>query len=300
MTSPFTKTSSELAREIGRAGVSPGGELGKASELGPGGRDGGECCAPEVDLAETAGDEGWDAHALMDVADASLASSELATAGALGVQESVAGWSVFDLWPGGECEAYTHTWDPASFNGVGDPVADAECWRLQDGPSCAVNAQLCIIESLTGECIDQAEVCDWLEDRGWYSPWSGTPTEHLDKVLVHQGLETETMVQADVMDIVDALERGDGVLVALNAQEIWAPLRDANTGEVVSQPGPYGHAVQITGVDQHADGSFSVIMNDTGTPDGAMRAVALEDFLESWADYDNTMVLAKGERPTLT
>ena len=98
------------------------------------------------------------------------------------------------------------------------PLEDAEVWRLQNGPSCAVNAQLMVIEVLTGECLPETETCDWLEGQGWYDPRGGTSMQDLDRLLIHNGIETEVTGGADISDIADALERGDKVIVPLNAQ----------------------------------------------------------------------------------
>jgi len=195
--------------------------------------------------------------------------------------------------PGFEPVSYEHKWDPATFSGVGDPIGEAEFWRLQTGNSCAVNAQICVIESMTGESIPEAVACDWLEERGWYDPDRGTSPSDMARLMDARGIESELSRHNEILDLAAALEEGERVIVALNANEIWTPLRHPVTGEVISQSEPGGHAVWITGIDQHHDGSFSVIMNDTGHTDGRMQAVALEDFMEAWADYDNLMVAVK-------
>lgn len=224
------------------------------------------------DVAEA---DGWRVDPLLDAADLLL--GELAGAA----------WLTESYVP------YEHTWNPSHFNGVGDPVGEAEFWRLQNGNSCAVNAQISVIESITGEVIPEATACDWLEGEGCYDPHTGTTLDGMNKLVEHHGIPSELTTGATIDDLADALDRGDRVIVALNAQEIWEPLRDAETGEVVPQAGG-GHAVMITGIDQAEDGSFTVIMNDSGHPEGQMRAVALEDFLEAWSDYDNAMVVARG------
>jgi hypothetical protein len=286
--SNFTKPGSELIRKASEGLSRAAREVGKtASSAG--------LASPGRTLAGVGEAQGWSPDALLDAADAELVGPELGLSSSE-ISATDSDFLSFDeLWAGwfGECETYEHEWDPTCFDGVGDPVADAGLWRLQEGPSCAVNAQLCVVESLTGECIDQDDVCPDLEERGCYSPWSGTALEDMDVVLTDHGLETDCRSDATVNDLAEALHRGDGVVVALNAQEIWEPLRDVTTGEVVAQPGNYGHAVQITGIDRDADGGYSVIMNDTGRPDGAMRAVALEDFVEAWGDYDNYVVTAR-------
>lgn len=235
---------------------------------------------PMLNEVPRAGDaaeaDGWRVDPLLDAAD-----------------ELLGGLST-DAWLTESYVPYEHTWSPSQFDGVGDPLGEAEFWRLQNGNSCAVNAQLSIIESITGTVIPEATACDWLEGQGYYDPATGTSLDGMNKLVESQGIPTEMSTGATIDDLADALDRGDGVIVALNAQEIWEPLRDAQTGEVVAQPGAYGHAVMITGIDQAEDGSFTVIMNDSGHPEGQMRAVALEDFLEAWNDYDNTMIVADG------
>ena len=189
--------------------------------------------------------------------------------------------------------SYEHHWSPESFSGVGDPLGLAQFCRVQNGPSCAINAQLGVIESLTGHRIGEADAARFAEQQGWYNPESGTPREYMAELLTHHGIETDVHPHGSIQELAQALEQGDHVIVAVNAEEIWSPLRDLDSGEVIPQPDG-GHAVWITGFDPHPDGTFSVIMNDSGLPGGVgqMRAVSLEDFMEAWKDFDNHMIVA--------
>jgi hypothetical protein len=61
-----------------------------------------------------------------------------------------------------------------------------------------------------------------------------------------------------------------------------------------------GHAVWVTGIDQQPDGSVKIILNDSGTPDGQMKAVDAEDFLNAWEDFGNFVVVADAPEQTVS
>ena len=200
-----------------------------------------------------------------------------------------------DILGPSEVEDYHHTWNVEDFDGVGDPEAYGPYWDLQNGNSCAVNAQRWVIESMTDIEMSEEEACQLAIDNDWYDPASGTMPEHMNKILEYHGLETNMSYgdsENQLEKLIEALENGDHVIVGLNAHEIWSPQRYVNSGMPVEQYPPGGHAVWVTGVDFHEDGSITVIMNDTGHPNGRMEAVALEDFVNAWGDFDNLMVIA--------
>jgi hypothetical protein len=190
-------------------------------------------------------------------------------------------------------ELYPETdWDPMQFDGIGNPTEEADFWQQQEGQnSCAVVAQRGIYESITGVELSEAELCQIAETNGWYDPEVGTYPEDMDKVLNTLGIPTTQHYDATLTDIADALERGDKVIVGLDGSEIWTPMRDPVTGSPVEQTNS-GHAVWVTGIDQEPDGSVSIILNDSGTPDGQMKAVDAGDFLNAWEDHSNLLVVA--------
>ncbi|HJN74814.1 MAG TPA: hypothetical protein QGF58_12850 [Myxococcota bacterium] len=192
------------------------------------------------------------------------------------------------------CEVYVHDWGPEQFNGIGDPLDAGECWRKQNGPaSCAVVSQVGIIEYMTGECLSEDAACRIAEDMGWFDPHGGTMPEHCDKLLEYHGIDTDKHYNSDIMEIVEALENGDQVLVGLNANYLWYPMRDPVTGGVAVQPGGAGHAVWITGVDMDPHGNVTVLMNDSGHGAGRCQAVSLADFEAGWEEFSNFVVIAK-------
>lgn len=183
-------------------------------------------------------------------------------------------------------------WHPSQFDGLGNPIADAEFWQQQQGgSSCAVVAQASVLESITGIEITEAQACEVAEANGWFDPEIGTTPEDIGKLLEHYGVGCEKSYNASLEDIADALEKGDKIIVGLDANEIWSPLRDAMTGSPVEQTNG-GHAVWVTGIDTEPDGSVKIILNDSGTDSGQMKAVDAQDFLNAWDDYGNLLLVA--------
>lgn len=183
-------------------------------------------------------------------------------------------------------------WDASQFDGVGDPLRDAAFWHEQQGQnSCAVVAQMSVYESITGQHIDEQQMCRIAAANRIYDPETGTYPQDVGKVLNVLGIPTEQAYSATLVDVARALERGDKVIVGLDAREINMPLRDAKTGLPIEQQDA-GHAVWVTGIDQTSDGSVKIILNDSGAPDGQMKAVDAVDFLNAWGDYGNYLVIA--------
>ena len=196
--------------------------------------------------------------------------------------------SEFDLWE------LLPNWD-ASEDGVdidtfaavaGNPVENSEFWHQQAANnSCAVVAQLSIYESITGVCIPEDKACEIAQQSGCFDPETGTKPSDVGKVLNELGIPTEQKYDASLEDIADALERGERVIVGLDANEIWHPIHDAN-GNPVEQANA-GHAVWVTGIDTQPDGTVKIILNDSGTPNGKMSVVDAADFLNAWQDCGN-------------
>lgn len=157
--------------------------------------------------------------------------------------------------------------------------------------SCAVVAQRGILESLTGVDLLEAEVCQIAEGNGWFDPETGTHPEAVGNLLNQFGIPTQQSYDATLEDIADALEQGNKVIVGLDANEVWTPLRDSVTHAPIEQTDA-GHAVWVTGIDAQPDGSVKIILNDSGIPDGQMKAVDAEDFLNAWSDHGNFTVVA--------
>ena len=182
-------------------------------------------------------------------------------------------------------------WGISSFEGIGYPVEESQHWQQQQGSSsCAVVAQISVFESITGVCMSEEQACHIADKNGWFDPDIGTRPSDVGKLLNQLGVATEQKYDATLLDIADALEKGDRIIVGLDANEIWHPMRD-KFGSPIEQPDA-GHAVWVTGIDTKPDGSVKVILNDSGTPNGKMEVVDAVDFLNAWEDYGNFLVTA--------
>jgi len=188
---------------------------------------------------------------------------------------------------------YEFDWNPANFNGIGNPLNDSENWNLQTSPnSCAVMAQINIYESLTGYQLPEEIVCRIAEDIGWYDEQTGTPVIYTGNILQALGIPVEKSFDCSLGDIAGALSNGDKVMVCLDASEIWNPYRELTTGLPLEQ-NDSGHAVWVTGLDIESNGSVKVILNDSGLGEGKMMAVDGADFLNAWEDSGCFMAVAK-------
>lgn len=188
---------------------------------------------------------------------------------------------------------YVPPWDPEGFQGVGDPVGLAGMHRAQEGEdTCAVVCQTSIMRSLDGWAPDEAVAVSIAHELGIYSPGEGTSRRALGGLLEHYGVATDGPRSSSIEELAQGLAAGKRVLVAVNANQIWRPQRDAGGG-VVRQIPPAGHAVWVTGIDMQS-GEWTVIVNDPGRADGAMRPIALDDFIAAWDDFDRTAVFAGG------
>lgn len=183
---------------------------------------------------------------------------------------------------------------------IGDPLNDAAHWQQQQGDaSCAVVAQAGVYESITGQPLSEADACRIAEAYHLFDPTTGTPPEDVGKLLEVLGIPTQQYHDATLVDIAHALESGDKVIVGVDANEIWNPIYDPATGQSIEQP-EAGHAVWVTGIDEKPDGSIKIILNDSGTPDGQMKEVDAQDFLNAWSDFGNFMVVADAPQASVT
>ena len=174
---------------------------------------------------------------------------------------------------------------------AGTPSGE-DYWHQQEASnSCAVAVQRGVIESLTGMCIPEAELSRVAEASGWYDPTCGTQPSAVGNLLELYGVPVERSYGAGLADLYDALQRGEKVLVGLDANEIWTPSVDLD-GLPVEQSDA-GHAVQVTEIRAGSDGGFEVVMNDPGRADGAGFTTHLEHFENAWEDFGNYAVITR-------
>ena len=173
----------------------------------------------------------------------------------------------------------------------GNPEQESKYYHLQEGDnSCAVAAQTGVLESIFPDRhFNEADLAHIAEEKGWYSPQSGTPMRDVGNLLQEFQVPIERHTNFTFTEIYDAVNHGEKVIVGLNANEIWHPQHGAD-GSPLHQA-PAGHAVWVTGFDLNDQGKVEVVLNDTGTPDGRASRIPVDDFRNAWNDYSNFAVM---------
>jgi hypothetical protein len=179
----------------------------------------------------------------------------------------------------------------STLNLWGDPVADAPYWREQQRDySCAVVAQVSAYESITGKYISEEEACQFATSQGWLTE-EGSPYEHIGNLLNQLDVATYRTYGATLDDIKTALANDEKVMVSLDANEIWFPIWN-EARMPVDQADDAMHTVWVIGVAQELDGTYQLLLNDSGIPNGQVFTVDYEDFENAWQDADSHLVVA--------
>ena len=194
------------------------------------------------------------------------------------------------------CSASTCVDDPVNYDPEGRSdiyhTADAmEHWEFQgDTSRCAQMAQLFVIEELTGRELDADAFCAFAEQNGWFDgDQAGTSLDDLNKMLDYFDIDNEMSQGKTFKDLLNCLENGSRVIVAVDSGEYWY-----NEGfwEDFLNPNGADHAIEVIGFDAEKN---SVIVNDSGTPNGRGLEIPLDTFLDAWKDSDNLMIECFGK-----
>lgn len=174
---------------------------------------------------------------------------------------------------------------------AGDPAAAMEHWECQGQTQrCAIYSQKFVIEELTGREIDIDELVAVAEENGWFvdDGMNGTAKLNMDKLLQYYGVESQIYFDADIDAVEQALNRGDKVIVAIQADQVWK----GQDNNIFSPTCTADHAVEVIAIDRTDPEHPVVVLNDSGTPDGRGEMVALETFENAWSTSDHQMVVA--------
>ncbi|MEH1013119.1 hypothetical protein V6U90_08400 [Micromonospora sp. CPCC 206060] len=187
---------------------------------------------------------------------------------------------------------------PAGADVVGDPDTSAGYWHQQeDTTTCAVAAQEFVLDETTGTDRTEADLVQLATEQGWYIPGGGTPMNEVGNLLEHHGVAVDRQDGANLDDLRFALADRDGVIVAVDSDEIWTP---DPADPLEGYPGVPGqgadHAVQVTGLDYRNPDHPMVILNDPGLPEGAGMRVPMDVFWNAWEDSGRFMVRSAGGR----
>lgn len=184
--------------------------------------------------------------------------------------------------PGGP----TDPTDPTVVDGqiIGDPFAYGDDWFYQSfNGSCVPAVVAQIFSQYTGEQVTDLDFVELANQEGaWVVGPDGVPglyPEGAAELLEAAGIPATHKEFQDINDLAGYLEPPPhAVMVAVDADVFWY-------GESADQ---VNHAVLITGIDVQ---NGIVYISDTGTPDGNMMEVSLDDFLEAWEVGNSQIVV---------
>lgn len=195
-----------------------------------------------------------------------------------------------DLWALVGVDYETTTANPAGppvDNGqiIGDPWEFSSLWFEQGyNGYCVPSAMQQIYELYTGETLSETSFVELTNDVGAWTVTDGVPgmtPQGMVDVLAAAGIPTETSHGNSLDDLAAALENNQPILIGIDSGEYWGNDQGPDNN---AEP---DHEVIVTGIDPEND---TVILSDTGTPDGNMLAVPTDVFLDAWADSGNEMV----------
>lgn len=144
---------------------------------------------------------------------------------------------------------------------------------------CDVQCEEFILEKL-GIAFDRKELSEeakfnkWLKDKG-------TPLHNVGRLLEQKGLSVVRRYNADLTDLIAALEKQRHILVVVNAEKL-------TFGSVEVDPNITYHALVVESVD--ADRTY-VTVYDPATPNSTDRYLTAS-FLSAWSDALSYMVCA--------
>lgn len=177
-----------------------------------------------------------------------------------------------------------------------DANADINLWHQQHhDDTCAIVSQEFILESLTGHNFSENELMQEAYHNGWYIPGGGTPLAHVGDLIEAHGIAIDRGQGYTIHDLESKLEHGEKVIVGVNGNDIWNPhtpsFFETLLSDIPFMPGQHAdHAVQVVSFDRSNPDNPIVVLNDSGTPDGAGERVSLAVFERAWSTSDHFMV----------
>jgi hypothetical protein len=179
---------------------------------------------------------------------------------------------------------------------IGDPEHHAQDWQLQDMPdNCAVAAQTSIINDFLPNHLSLQDANYVAQANGWYHPGQGgTSPDDMGKLFDVYGVPYHQENHATIAELTSELQQGHGVIVGVNSSELWdqGPLGEfwhwviKAFGLDTAQFNPADHAVVVTGINVSDPSHPTVVLNDSGEPNGAAHEYPLDRFMDAWGKSD--------------
>jgi hypothetical protein len=168
---------------------------------------------------------------------------------------------------------------------------------------CAIRSQQIILRDY-GIDVSIDELKQFAIENGWYDPNGGTPIGYIGCLLESCNVHCRQDSGCTVYDLVNELSQGHRVIVALDANELWADrdndlwkqtkewFTDVFKGETPN------HALVVAGVEVNPTDpdDVKVILTDPGTGDLRIE-YKLGDFMDAWEDSDCFMTTTTEPAP---
>jgi hypothetical protein len=179
---------------------------------------------------------------------------------------------------------------------VGDPAEVSEHWFHQAQNGFCVPASIAqIVSEYSG--VDYTDEQAFVELANQIGVWSvgpdGVPGITIDgtlQLLEAAGVPAHVEYGGSMESLADALGDGQSVIVFVDADEVWyGP--EAGDGDA-----EFDHALVVAGIDTERG---VVLLSDPGDPEGDLREIPIDRFMDAWADSDHTAVVADSPSPNL-
>ena len=159
--------------------------------------------------------------------------------------------------------------------------------------TCGLASSAQMISDLTGEDLTENDVVEYAATERWCETTSSDPTElgaidmrSLSEVHREIGVDSYRLRDADVEQVADFVESGDGVLAAVNSAEYWpsdAFGSESDRSRTLAHPGT-DHVVWVTGVSRDPGTGLltGFYVNDTGRSVGAGTFLSTAEMRRAW------------------
>ncbi len=168
---------------------------------------------------------------------------------------------------------------------IGSPQDQSGYWEMQNqGDNCAVMAELSIMHQF-GVDLTQDQANYISAENGWYHPGGGTSPADIGNMMDLYNIPNHTCMNATVADLARELQQGHGVIVGVNSGDLWDQGPLENLGNFLRDKlglESANHAVVVTGINCSDPSHPTVILNDSGHPDGAGAEYPLDQFMDAW------------------
>ncbi|MBR4918301.1 MAG: hypothetical protein IKZ52_03685 [Bacteroidales bacterium] len=156
--------------------------------------------------------------------------------------------------------------------------------------TCAIKSQQLILKTF-GIDIPEDDLRQEAIDKGIYTPGGGTSPEDVGVLLNEHGVDTHTVQDAHIFDLVNELAQGHKVIVGVDSGELWHD----NWFDMYFEDQTADHALVVSAIDTTDPNNTQVILTDPGTGQPA-ATYSLAEFLDAWQD-SNCFMVATNDAP---